>query len=349
MIPPDPMATAIYERATVPALSGPPAVDVPISASSTGPHPHIAMVGEGAPRPGEAFVALRQSRLRAAAAFLAALTTVFAALFLAGGQGVWLLHGGAALCLWATFARLSPRPASRGALCVAEFVVFGVVTADLVTGQYLLMLRSSAQGDVLGFQVVVHTTLSALILLMFAYAMLIPNTGRGALGPVGLIYLAPVVTALVLCGLHPEVRRFADERGVSVFGNPILGLAAAGLAVYGTHVLSTLRQEVFEARRLNQYRLRGRLGAGGMGEVHLAEHHLLRRLCAVKLIRPDAAGDRRALERFEREVRATARLSHPNIVEIYDYGLTDEGTFYYVTENLRGSSLAVLVTRLAAQ
>ncbi|HEX8203022.1 MAG TPA: serine/threonine-protein kinase, partial [Isosphaeraceae bacterium] len=337
------MATAIYDAATVPALPGPPAADVPGGASETGLHPHVAIVGDGVPAPGEAFVALRQGRLRATAAFLAALASLFAALFLAGGDALGLFHGGAAPCLWAAFAWLSSRTASRGALRVAEYGVFGVMTANLVAGQYVAMFGTATHGEPLEFLRVVDTTLVGSILLMFAYTMLIPNTGRAALGPVGLFLLAPALTALVLCGRHPEVLRFASERAVSIFGNPVLGLAAAGLAVYGAHVLSTLRQEVFEARRLNQYRLRGRLGAGGMGEVHLAEHHLLRRLCAVKLIRPDAAGDRRALERFEREVRATARLAHPNIVEIYDYGLTDEGTFYYVMEYLRGSSLDKLV------
>jgi serine/threonine-protein kinase len=82
-----------------------------------------------------------------------------------------------------------------------------------------------------------------------------------------------------------------------------------------------------------------------MGEVHLAEHVLLKRPCAVKLIRPACATNPRALERFEREVRLTAALSHPNIVEIYDYGRADDGTYYYVMEYLSGLSLAELVER----
>jgi serine/threonine-protein kinase len=65
-----------------------------------------------------------------------------------------------------------------------------------------------------------------------------------------------------------------------------------------------------------------------MGEVFLAEHLLLKRPCAVKLIRTGGATDSRALERFEREVRLTATLSHPNTVEIYDYGRADDGTYY---------------------
>jgi serine/threonine-protein kinase len=82
-----------------------------------------------------------------------------------------------------------------------------------------------------------------------------------------------------------------------------------------------------------------------MGEVYLAEHQLLKRPCALKLIRPDDAADSRARERFEREVRLTATLSHPNTVEIYDYGRAEDGTYYYVMEYLRGLSLAELVER----
>jgi serine/threonine-protein kinase len=82
-----------------------------------------------------------------------------------------------------------------------------------------------------------------------------------------------------------------------------------------------------------------------MGVVYLAEHQLLKRPCALKLIAPDRAGEPRALARFEREVRVTARLTHPNTVEIYDYGRTEDGRFYYVMELLDGLSLADLVAR----
>jgi serine/threonine-protein kinase len=70
---------------------------------------------------------------------------------------------------------------------------------------------------------------------------------------------------------------------------------------------------------------------------------LLKRPCAIKLIAPDRAGDPKALARFEREVRTTARLTHPNTVDIYDYGRTEDGKFYYVMELLDGLSLAELV------
>src|SRR5262249_3632393 len=84
---------------------------------------------------------------------------------------------------------------------------------------------------------------------------------------------------------------------------------AASIAIFGSYKISSLHQEAVEARKLGQYSLKERLGTGGMGDVYLAEHVLLRRPCAIKLIRPDQAGDRATLQRFEREVRATATLT----------------------------------------
>ena len=124
----------------------------------------------------------------------------------------------------------------------------------------------------------------------------------------------------------------------------ILLILAVGSA-FGARAISRLRRQVAEARQLGQYRLRQQIGAGAMGEVYLAEHQLLKRPCALKLIRPDSVGDPRALARFEREVRLTATLSHPNTVEIYDYGRTSDGTYYYVMEYLPGLSLEELVER----
>jgi serine/threonine protein kinase len=122
----------------------------------------------------------------------------------------------------------------------------------------------------------------------------------------------------------------------------ILTILAVG-STYGARTISRLRRQVAEARQLGQYRLGRLLGTGGMGEVYLAEHVLLKRPCAVKLIRPGEATDPSALERFEREVRLTATLSHPNIVDVYDYGRADDGTYYYVMEYLPGLSLEDLV------
>ena len=106
-----------------------------------------------------------------------------------------------------------------------------------------------------------------------------------------------------------------------------------------------------EARELGSYRLRERLGAGGMGEVWRAEHRMLARPAAIKLIRPEVLGAKDAdsrqvlVQRFEREAQATALMRSAHTVELYDFGVTDEGTFYYVMELLDGLDLAELVRR----
>jgi serine/threonine-protein kinase len=115
--------------------------------------------------------------------------------------------------------------------------------------------------------------------------------------------------------------------------------------VFGSYRIQVLQQQAQEARQLGQYRLKKLLGAGGMGEVYLAEHTLLRRPCAVKLILPEQTLDPANLQRFEREVRAMATLTHWNTVEVFDYGHADDGTFYYVMEYLPGKNLETLVAR----
>jgi serine/threonine-protein kinase len=104
-----------------------------------------------------------------------------------------------------------------------------------------------------------------------------------------------------------------------------------------------------EAQELGSYQLVQLLGQGGMGEVWQARHELLARNAAIKLIRPEllgaasAADVRLLLGRFQREAQATASLSSPHTIQIFDYGTTEDGTFYYVMELLTGRDLESLV------
>jgi serine/threonine-protein kinase len=179
-------------------------------------------------------------------------------------------------------------------------------------------------------------------LIIVGYGLLIPNTLRRCALVVGWYAAAAlgstVVIGLALESVGDQLPFMLAMTGVGVF-------MTGTIAVFGSYKISTLQAEVVAARQLGPYALKRKLGAGGMGEVYLAEHGLLKRPCAVKVIRPEKASDPDQLRRFEREVQTTARLTHPNTVEVFDYGRTADGTFYYVMEYLDGPTLSELVKR----
>jgi serine/threonine protein kinase len=114
------------------------------------------------------------------------------------------------------------------------------------------------------------------------------------------------------------------------------------LATLISNITFHLRRSVARARRLGQYELLEKIGEGGMGVVYRAEHAMLRRPTAIKLLAPNNAGEL-SLRRFEREAQLTARLANPHTVSVYDFGRTPEGAFYYVMEFLDGIDLERLV------
>jgi eukaryotic-like serine/threonine-protein kinase len=130
----------------------------------------------------------------------------------------------------------------------------------------------------------------------------------------------------------------------------MLGLLGAALTALlaASVVLARWRRRVQRAEgratQLGQYQIVRRLGEGGMGVVYLAQHALLKRPTAIKVVRSDQA-TKETLARFEREVKLTSELSHPNTVAVYDYGRTDDGTFFYAMEYLEGLDLETLISR----
>ncbi len=227
-------------------------------------------------------------------------------------------------------------PVSLRRLRAAELIIFGL------PGLFFLLLQQRVTLDDVarGFM---PPPMPFWLLLIFTYAMFIPNSWRRAALVIGVMALAPDLLVVGMLLAHPEMA--AVMTAMDLVQHVLTMVVAAIAAVFGTHLINRLRREAFEAKQVGQYRLIAPLGAGGMGEVFLAEHQMLKRASAVKLIRPEQAGDPRALARFEREVQMTARLSHWNTVEIYDYGRTEDGTFFYVMEYLPGLSLEELLER----
>jgi serine/threonine-protein kinase len=232
-----------------------------------------------------------------------------------------------------------------------ELGMIGLMAVRIAFVQYRMMLLYSLDGDKMMAQLTMKNVVLLDSILILTYGLYVPKSWRRAALGAGPVALLPFVTLALLIVQFPGDLAWIWEGGqvsktprirLLGFDAMILLILAVG-ATFGARAMSRLRRQVAEARQFGQYRLRRRLGAGGMGEVYLAEHQLLKRPCAVKLIRPDGAADPTALERFEREVRLTATLSHPNTVEIYDYGRAEDGTYYYVMEYLPGLSLTELV------
>ncbi|HVS36979.1 MAG TPA: serine/threonine-protein kinase [Gemmataceae bacterium] len=249
--------------------------------------------------------------------------------------GLW---GGLALLL--AGRRLS-LPALRGCELVG-FCSFGPgwcwFTALLSSGDFLRRLGDVPNG--------VGLSAFSISLMWFSliavYGTAVPNTWRRAAIIIGGMAATPFVVVVCTWWFDPPPVRVQSAFLICLGWWMALGFATA---LFGSHKLSQYRREAAEARRLGPYTLVRKLGAGGMGEVYLAQHRLLKRPCAVKVVRPDQAADPQQLARFEREVQATAGLTHPNAVQVYDYGRTPDGAFYYAMEYLPGLNLQDLVRR----
>jgi serine/threonine protein kinase len=178
--------------------------------------------------------------------------------------------------------------------------------------------------------------------VLLARAVLLPSSGLRTL-VVCLVALVPgaaMATSWRIDALaHSSTVADWASHAYEVSRNLVL---TTFLATLTSQVIYGLRRQVREIARVGQYVLHEKLGEGGMGVVYRATHALLRRDTAVKLLQPERVGEK-SLARFEREVKLTARLTHPNTVAVYDYGRTPEGVFYYAMEHLDGGDLEQLV------
>ncbi len=260
---------------------------------------------------------------------------------------VIMLLGGLSVLLWSRWQT------SLARLQALELGMITVLAVRLSIVEYCLVLRFSMRGDPMMAQFIMKNVVLLTAILIPSYGLYVPKNWRRAALVVGPLAMLPFATLAFVFLRHRDAMSWLGN-GLGASGIPrfllfsfdaLILLLLATASTFGARAISLLRRQIAAARQLGQYRLGRQIGAGGMGEVYLAEHQLLKRPCALKLIRPDSSTDPRSLARFEREVRLTASLSHPNTVEIYDYGRTEDGTYYYVMEYLPGLSLADLVER----
>lgn len=219
----------------------------------------------------------------------------------------------------------------------------GLELATLILGCTLFALMGAYMGRVqlrvgLDAEIGAFSGLLACANTVMSRAITVPSTPRRTL-IASIVAMAPLLPASLV----------ASGGAVALSVNVATWCAVSiAVSVVGSRIIFGLRTEAARVRRLGQYTLENKIGAGGMGVVYRASHAMLRRPTAIKLLPPDRAGEA-SLVRFEREVQMTAQLSHPNTVAIYDYGRTPDGVFYYAMEYLDGINLEDLVRGYGAQ
>jgi eukaryotic-like serine/threonine-protein kinase len=182
--------------------------------------------------------------------------------------------------------------------------------------------------------------------MVIMFPLILPGPPRRLLAAaVASAGMAPL--ALLVLHLRGAVVADADTYATAF----VTGAVAVAFAYAGARIVYGLGKEVAAARELGAYHLEHLLGRGGMGEVWRARHRMLARPAAIKLIRAWAAVDGRpsvseeAVRRFEREAQAIASLRSPHTVDLFDFGVAQDGAFYYVMELLEGYDAETLVER----
>jgi eukaryotic-like serine/threonine-protein kinase len=227
----------------------------------------------------------------------------------------------------------APRPALASHLI--ESVGTVVLSAAIGSGAYVMPVGIPQTGLFL-----------SVVLVLVIRAGLVPSTPARTI-LVGVLSTSAMAIPMHLRGMQLEDTAVGFERYMAGYAIGwglffALGTAFVSRVIYGLHT------RVREAMRLGNYTLKKKLGEGGMGEVYLADHALLKRPTAVKLLPPERAGETN-VARFEREVVQTSRLTHPNTVAVYDFGRTPDGVFYYAMEYLDGLDLEELVDQYGPQ
>jgi eukaryotic-like serine/threonine-protein kinase len=197
---------------------------------------------------------------------------------------------------------------------------------------------------VLNYAVEPPTGVSWIAVIIVMFAAIVPSTPSKTF-----------VTALIAASMDPAAALIWQELGRGSVGTQQAFLLAipnylcAFVAPVISHIITRLGREVRRAREMGSYVLGDLIGRGGMGEVWEARHRFLARPAAIKLIKPEVLSVVTKVQadvlvqRFRREARAAANLRSPHTIQLYDFGIASDGTFYYVMELLNGMDLQTLI------
>jgi len=243
-----------------------------------------------------------------------------------------------------------------------EVYFFVAPAASLMQMDWVLIQQSAPDPGFMmmnWFRALVH-----FMLLVAAYGMFIPASWKRTLVATGIIGAVPFVALWIQSGRDAAVGAAVQQAMTAELftAGVMLMMMMVAIATVGTYTIDTIRHRMADVGFAGQYHLEKKLGTGGMGEVWLARHRLLTRPTAIKMIRPevvraraavsggsgsitttDAEQVQTAMKRFEREAQATASLTSAHTIDVYDFGIAGDGTFFYAMEFLDGLDLETLV------
>jgi tRNA A-37 threonylcarbamoyl transferase component Bud32 len=301
--------------------------------------------------------ALPPDVLKDASLRLGILSVVVAALWILGtvlGHVTLRVMGPGGAERWLSFGSTDIIAIASVALSIALFVYTRRTTRDpqdvLDLGLVYMVVMSLALGLMFHWDGAPHdwpinTQISWIGVMLLLTAAVVPTSIPKML-----------IAGTIAVSMNPVGMLIARATGAWEFGsawNAVLmhypDFLLVGVAAVISGVVTQLGRQVSKAREMGSYELTELLGRGGMGEVYKANHRMLARPAAIKLIRPEALGGQDseaahlAVRRFHREAEAAANLRSPHTVEIYDFGVTDDQTLYFVMELLDGMDLEALV------
>ncbi len=235
---------------------------------------------------------------------------------------------------WLALVRVRRRPTIS--LGEFTFLLYGTI--------YLLMATLTLEAAVTGG---LRSLFAESTLVILAGTTIVPRpASRHAWPMIGAAAIYPLGMVLGTLVYAPMAGQLADRDALYHFGAHVsLIVTTTAIVVIASNRLFQLRRSIAESHSIGRYALRRRIGKGGMGEVWAAWHRGLEREVALKILRLGETTDEVAAARFEREVRLSSGLTHPNTVRVFDSGRTEDGLLYYAMELLEGASLGELVKR----